>query len=248
MTGVLKDFISLIIYWAGGPLRKEKPVVLVYHSVEHIPAAADPLKLNVPPELFEWQMAQLAQTKTPCLITFDDGYGGVYTHAFPVLQKYRLPSALFLATAYLDGKCSFEDNFTKSHTPSPLTWEQAKQLADQGVELGSHSLTHRNLAQLDGATLREEVRASRERIREATGHAVNAFAYPYGNAGSFTLETEQAIREAGYTRAYINQMGTDNSTREPFRIRRIRIYPTDTGPRFRRKIAGAYNWVDWIAR
>ena len=245
MTDLLKDFISLVIYWVGRPFRGTKPVVLVYHSVgPAIPAAADPLKLNVPSELFEWQMAQLAGRKAPCLITFDDGYGGVYTHAFPILRKYRLPAALFLSTTYLDGKGSFENNFAKPHCPSPLTWGQAKQMADQGMELGSHSLTHRNLAQLDDADLREEVRGSRERIQEATGHRVKAFSYPYGNAGSFTLATEKAIKEAGYTRAYVNQMGADNSTREPFRIHRIRVYPTDTGSRFRRKVAGSYNWVD----
>ena len=244
MTEILKDFISLILYGMGRPFRPEKPVVLVYHSVEHIPAAADPLKLNVSPELFEWQMAQLAQKKIPCLITFDDGYGGVYTHAFPIVQRYCLPAILFLATAYLDGKRSFQGNFARPYAPSLLTWEQVKQMADQGMELGSHSLTHRNLARMDEATLLKEVRGSRQRIEEATGHRVEAFSYPYGNAGSFTPRTEKVLKKSGYSRAYVNQMGADNSTREPFRIRRIRVYRTDTGHRFRRKVAGAYNWID----
>ena len=246
MTELLKDLISWMIYWVGRPFRRKRPVVLVYHSVGPLPVTADPLKLNVPPDIFEWQMAQLDRKKVRCLITFDDGYSGVYTHAFPVLQRYGLPAVLFLSTDYLDGKRLFENCFAKSHSPASLTWEQARQMADRGVELGSHSVTLRNLAQLDDAALLAEVRGSRERIQQVTGHRVEAFSYPYGNAGSFTPVTEKAIREAGYTRAYVNQMGADNSSQEPFRIRRIRVYPTDTGPRFRRKVAGAYNWVDTL--
>ena len=34
----------------------------------------------------------------PVLITFDDGYRGVLTHALPVLERYRLPAAVFITT------------------------------------------------------------------------------------------------------------------------------------------------------
>lgn len=35
------------------------------------------------------------------LITFDDGYRNVYTHAAPILREHGIPAAVFLSTAYI---------------------------------------------------------------------------------------------------------------------------------------------------
>lgn len=230
----------------GRPFRTRQPVVLVYHAVDSIPAAADPLKLSVPPELFTQQMAELARQRVDCAISFDDGYESVWTRAWPVLEKQHLRSMLFIATDTIDGRMRFDNQFAGPYSPAPLQWEQIRQLAAAGMELGSHSKTHRRMTSLTEAQMQEEARDSRERIREMTGQNVDGFSYPFGDHGSFDQNTEKALKEAGYTKAYTNLMGPARAVSVPWRIRRIRVYRTDTLFRFRMKIAGAYDWTDGL--
>jgi peptidoglycan/xylan/chitin deacetylase (PgdA/CDA1 family) len=90
--------------------------ILCYHRVG---IGGVPLYSQLPTDLFEAQMRYLKKrfrlisldqlmeemegprTVEPAVaITFDDGYRGLYTEAFPVLQKYAVP-----ATVFLTGKC-----------------------------------------------------------------------------------------------------------------------------------------------
>jgi peptidoglycan/xylan/chitin deacetylase (PgdA/CDA1 family) len=96
-------------------------VVLMYHRVA--PGASGPLAhLTVPPERFAWQMAKLRErgcvpqrqqevaawlagrgTLPPraVVVTFDDGYADNVTHAFPVLERHRIPAVTFVVTGKL---------------------------------------------------------------------------------------------------------------------------------------------------
>ncbi len=47
-------------------------------------------------------------------ITFDDGYADNHELALPVLRALGLPATFFIATAYLDGGCMFNDVVTEA--------------------------------------------------------------------------------------------------------------------------------------
>jgi peptidoglycan/xylan/chitin deacetylase (PgdA/CDA1 family) len=98
-------------------------VILMYHSVARDDEArfVEPGN-HIAPRLFERQMAFLRQARrvvplsrlvddiaagksppagTVC-ITFDDGYRDNLTIAAPILDRYRLPATLFLATGFVE--------------------------------------------------------------------------------------------------------------------------------------------------
>lgn len=65
-------------------------------AVLPLPEAVDRLKAGTLP-------------RRACCITFDDGYADNLSIALPILEKYRLPATVFVATGYLDGGRMFND-------------------------------------------------------------------------------------------------------------------------------------------
>jgi CelD/BcsL family acetyltransferase involved in cellulose biosynthesis/peptidoglycan/xylan/chitin deacetylase (PgdA/CDA1 family) len=95
-----------------------KFVILCYHRVG---SGGVPLYSGLPPQVFEAQMeflsnryrvvsletltqelSQPGPAEQSVVITFDDGYRDVYTHAFPVLQKYRIPATIYLTVDVIE--------------------------------------------------------------------------------------------------------------------------------------------------
>ncbi len=246
MAQILKDLISSAIYIFLILFQRNRKAVLVYHSADEIDSSLDPLKINIKPRLFEKQIKYLSRFKDKYIVTFDDGFESVYTNALPILKKYNMGAILFITTDFIDRKINLDHFFEHKYFQKPLSWGQIKEICSLGIKIGSHSLTHRNMAGLDKKSCYEEASFSKNRIESEIGCKVDYFSYPFGNKGSFSNATEKALRSVGYKKAYTNIMGMDNSTDEPFVIRRIRIYSSDNMLRFKMKIAGAYNWVDWV--
>ena len=76
--------------------------------------------------------------------------------------------------------------------------EQLKEMSRQGWEIGSHSMSHPDLAVLSGEQLREELLNSKILLEAELGVEVQSFAYPFG---SFTPEIVNKVVEYGYTNA-----------------------------------------------
>ncbi|HMB28374.1 MAG TPA: polysaccharide deacetylase family protein [Blastocatellia bacterium] len=99
-----------------------------------------------------------------------------------------------------------------------VNWRQAREMADAGVEIGSHTLTHPILTGLGGARLREEVAQSRDRIQNAIGRKVETFCYPNGD---YDLRTQLEVARAGYQLAVTTDVGLNNMRNDPLALRRI---------------------------
>ena len=145
----------------------------------------------------------------PILITFDDGYSDVFHKALPVLKRLDMR-----ATAYV-----ISGRTLKSDTVF-LTWHLLRALERDGVEIGSHTITHRDLTSLsDGEALRELVR-SRRAFERRLGHPVPWRAYPFGRYDS---RIERLARRAGYMLAVTTEYGIVQSARRPLALSRLRI-------------------------
>lgn len=81
-----------------------------------------------------------------------------------------------------------------------LSWSQVLELADAGIEIGSHGVTHTILTRLEVPRASAEIRESREAVARELGTPPASFAYPNGDA---TPELARAVRDAGYERAVV---------------------------------------------
>ncbi len=123
-------------------------------------------------------------------LTFDDGCQGAYNHAVPILVAHAAPAAFFVVPHWIDAQ-----------KPGTMRWDECRQMVQAGIELGSHSLTHRRLAQLDISEAKREFSDSRVRIEQETGQSCRAFACPWGQPGIDYHPQREAMlaREAGYS-------------------------------------------------
>ena len=95
-------------------------------------------------------------------------------------------------------KAKLEDPTTQYPYASIMTWADARKLVSAGFDVGSHTVSHPNLALLSTEEARRELSASKTAIERETQTACAHFCYPYG---SFSAATEAAVRESGYAAA-----------------------------------------------
>ncbi|SDW59992.1 polysaccharide deacetylase family protein [Marinobacter mobilis] len=88
------------------------------------------------------------------------------------------------------------DSIPKSQ--SAVNWEKVNEFISNGIEIGSHSVTHPVLKNVDEKQLTYEVVNSKSRIFDMTGYEVQGFCYPNGMPEDFDERVEYAVRAAGY--------------------------------------------------
>jgi hypothetical protein len=114
LTGWLISFLRV-----GKYFTKNKLTVFCFHDVSSKPSEfSAKYNLNVSPEVFEYQIKfiinnfnvispdDLLANEMPehsALITFDDGFKSYFSTAIPILNKYKLPSLIFLNMAPIKG-------------------------------------------------------------------------------------------------------------------------------------------------
>jgi peptidoglycan/xylan/chitin deacetylase (PgdA/CDA1 family) len=88
-----------------------------------------------------------------------------------------------------------------------LTGHQLKQLADAGMTIGAHTMSHPLLSQQAPELAWKEIMQGRTSLESALGRKVWAFAYPFGYPQSVTPQVLAQTEEAGYKAAFMNVGG-----------------------------------------
>lgn len=150
--------------------------VFYYHDVHRNNDATT--SMSTPISLFEKHLEVLEKlgyhvVKTienpskEAMITFDDGFIGLYDN-FDFFVKRQIPVTLFM----LSGRLGANKYLTK---------EQLVELHKSGlVQIGSHTVSHRNLDELTKAERLEEMKKSKETLENLLGVEVTSFCYPRG--------------------------------------------------------------------
>jgi len=96
---------------------------------------------------------------------------------------------------------------------APMTWDEVRRCAENGVTYGPHTVTHPILSQLDDASARQELEHSLARLREQTTAAVPIFCYPNGGAGDITPREPANLRLLGFESAVTSCVGYATATK-----------------------------------
>jgi peptidoglycan/xylan/chitin deacetylase (PgdA/CDA1 family) len=108
-----------------------------------------------------------------------------------------------------------------------MDYVQMKDLLAQGHIVGSHTLTHPNVAYLEPEATRRELAESKQRLEQGLQGPVVHFSYPCpALPPSWTDQTVAASREAGYETAVTTNRGLVRKDDDPLQLNRIR--PTKT--------------------
>jgi peptidoglycan/xylan/chitin deacetylase (PgdA/CDA1 family) len=124
-----------------------------------------------------------------------------------------------------------------------MTWTQAAALRRAGMDVQSHTHTHRVLQTLDGRELERELKVSRAALEGALGEPVVGISYPVGRPLRDSPQIRQAVRDAGYELGFSNATGV-NRTRalDPLDVKRVSLDLSVRDPFFRAMLA-----VPWFA-
>jgi peptidoglycan/xylan/chitin deacetylase (PgdA/CDA1 family) len=102
-----------------------------------------------------------------------------------------------------------------------LSWDEIRQMAESGVEFGSHTHSHCNMAVESEAQQAMELRVSKELLEQNLGRPVRWFAYPYGRAEHMSRASRRSVIEAGYDCALAGEHGLATSRSDRFRLPRM---------------------------
>jgi peptidoglycan/xylan/chitin deacetylase (PgdA/CDA1 family) len=117
------------------------------------------------------------QEKGILTLSFDDGLKSQYDTAFKEMQKHNYKGTLFLLA-------DWEGLFERREL---ITFKEAKEIQNNGWEIGSHSLDHKDLTILSNEEIKKELEKSKE-ILEDEGFEIKTVAFPFGNHNKKIIE------------------------------------------------------------
>lgn len=116
----------------------------------------------------------------------------------------------------------------------PMSWDQVRALNAAGVEIGSHTVSHPFLVQLQDDELHRELAESKTRIEQETGATVSSLSYPTGGSEYFDSRSVKTARQCGYRFAVSYDHATTSvADMNPFAIPRIHVEPDVHLPLFK---------------
>jgi hypothetical protein len=114
-----------------------------------------------------------------------------------------------------------------------MDWDEVRRLAERGHTVGSHTLSHPNLAQLPVAEVRAELGGSRTYLEEQLKRPVKHFSYPCpALSPHWNEQTVQECQHTGYETAVVTDGGLARRNDNPLCLHRVRPSKTLEGLRW----------------
>jgi peptidoglycan/xylan/chitin deacetylase (PgdA/CDA1 family) len=99
------------------------------------------------------------------ILSFDDNRKGDFTYAKPILDKYGFKATFFIICG-------------KTTDKGAMNWQEIASMQSDGMDIESHTMTHKHLNHLSANALNFEIAGSKQCLANH-GYNTTSFAYPY---------------------------------------------------------------------
>ena len=250
----------------GATLGARVPI-LMYHSIsENLFGKSHPYyQINTSAEAFSRQMRWLRNhgyrtldlpeliekferrenlAKT-VVITFDDGYRDFLDGALPVLKQCGFSATIYLPTDRI------QDTPARLNGAEYLTWRDVRELRGEGIQFGSHTVSHPDMRSLGPEQIEYELGYSKEVIEQKLGEPINSFAYPFAfpeEDADFTRFLLDALENQGFQNGVTTILGRASRRSSPYFLPRLPVNSWDDDAFLQAKLEGGYDWMHWPQR
>lgn len=251
------------IVWNGAAITREgaraiekanSAPILMYHAIDDEgPAELAPYRLSPKNfrEQLRWlrsngyysislsQFAEHARAREPLpgrpiVITFDDGFQDFFENAWLELERADFSATVFIVTDLAGQRANWDK--LAGTAPKLMDWQQVQTIEAAGVEIGSHSASHKQMPSLSPSEALDEAERSRATLKERLGLDGRCFAYPWG---AFDTTTRAALAHAGYQIAVTTESALATFECDLLALPRIEVLGNDSLETFVSKVVGA---------
>ena len=168
------------------------------------------------------------------IITFDDCSRELWNFAIPELIKRDMKAVFYIPTGYINSFNEWDVNEGKSQVNFFNEQEIIEISKYSNFEIGSHSVTHRKLTQLNSVEVLQELIHSKKELERITKKEVVSFAHPFGE---LPLDNKKLLAKAGYLFACGIYVKRQNN----FAMRRFIFHNGDNAVSLGRKFSFFYS-------
>lgn len=221
--------------------RSDEVPILMYHRIaEDGPADLAPYRLS--PRDFERQLAWLSRhgyssmrlddyaekrfargmASLPgkvVILTFDDAYEDFHAAAWPLLRHYGFGASLFVPTDYVGRAADWDRHY--GEPARIMSWDQLREVATGGIEIGSHSASHQLVTKMQADDLLADATRAKSVLETRLGVGISGFCYPYAWADA---PSRKIIGQAGYSYAVGGDPDPDGGPAGPLYLPRIEMF------------------------
>jgi peptidoglycan/xylan/chitin deacetylase (PgdA/CDA1 family) len=238
--------------------------ILMYHSISpNLFGLSNPYyQINTTLEMFSMQMRWLRndgysalslsemvealstdmEIEKKVVITFDDGYRDVLTDGLPIMKQCGFTATIFLATDRI------HETPMRFEGVDYLAWGDVRELQKEGMDFGSHTVTHPDLRSMGPEQIDYELGYSKEVIEQKLGVVVESFSYPFPfpeEDRDFTRFLSDTLENLGFKNGVSNVIGRAHQDSNPYFLPRLRMNSWDTPELLKAKVLGGYDWMHW---
>lgn len=154
-------------------------------------------------------------------------HGSISARVRRLLKAVKQDNSLVMSEklAQLKRLLQLENVSMPKSTELFMNWAQLKEMADHGMHIGSHTLSHNILSHLTAQQQLVELTQSKQRLDTMLERPAISLAYPVGGHNSFTPETQRLVQQAGYQLAFsfVSGINRELNVSNCFQLRRFPI-------------------------